>query len=56
MMFVLLGETHYEGDTLLGVYSTPDAAEEAYVVFCAERYAFDGHRVVRVEIDAPADT
>ena len=55
MMFVLLGETNYNGDTLLGVYSNRQAADEACEVYRANNGGFDGYRVVQVVVDAVAD-
>ena len=54
-VFVLLGKTHYEGDTMLGVYLTAEAAEAAYTQYCLERFAFDGYRVAEVEVGAAAE-
>lgn len=54
IMYVLLGETDYEGDTLLGVYATQEAAEAAYQVWIADQQRFDGHRVQQVEVGAAA--
>lgn len=53
--FVLLGETYYEGDTLLGVYSTADRA-----VLAMEKYeqnrpgksGYDEYKVIEVDVDA----
>lgn len=46
-MFVLLGMTDYVGDTLCGVYSTYENAQDAQKVM--SRY--DDSRIVEVEVD-----
>ena len=54
IMYVLLGETDYEGDTLLGIYPTQDAAEAAYQVWIVDHQIFDRYRVQQVEVGAAA--
>jgi hypothetical protein len=54
-VFVLLGETHYEGDTLLGVYISNEAADAAYVQYCIDHSAYDDYRIVPVEVGAVAE-
>lgn len=54
-VYVLLGETDYEGDTLLGVYASHEAADVAYVQYCIDHIAYDGYRIVPVEVGAAAE-
>jgi hypothetical protein len=53
--FVLLGETDHEGDTLLGVYTSYEAADAAYAQYTIDHTAFDDYRIVQVEVGAAAD-
>ncbi len=53
-VYVLLGETDHEGDTLLGVYASHEAAAVAYVQYCIDHIAYDGYRIVPVEVGAAA--
>lgn len=50
-MYVLLGMTDYESDTLLGLYSTLESAEESYKSDLAQ--GFDNARIIEVPVDAP---
>lgn len=54
-MYVLLGVTHYEGDTLLGVYTTREAAYRAYEVYCQTHTPFDRCGVEEMTVDAEAE-
>jgi hypothetical protein len=58
-MFVLTVAADYEGETLLGVYSTRELAEAASQQFLvdAERelYEFERFVVREVAVDAPAE-
>lgn len=54
-VFVLLGETDYAGDTLLGVYSSYDDADAAYAQYTTEHSAFDDYRIQQLEIGAAAE-
>jgi hypothetical protein len=54
-MFVLLGVTRYEGDTLLGVYTTAEAAYRAYEVYCETHTPYDRAGVEPVTVDVPAE-
>lgn len=54
-MFVLLGVTRHEGDSLLGVYTTREAAYEAYEVYCQTHTAFTAPAVKAVTVDALAE-
>lgn len=49
-VYVLLGRIDYEGDILLGVYSTRDLAEARR----DDVHGFDAYEIIRVEIDAQA--
>lgn len=55
-MFVLLGVTRHEGDTLLGVYTTAEAAYRAYEVYCETNTPFDRAAVETVTVDTAAET
>lgn len=53
-VYVLLGGIDYEGYTLLGVYSTPEAAETAKrSAQCANHSPFDDHLVEEVDLNEP---
>lgn len=55
--FVLLGETYYEGDTLLGVYSTEDKAvmaENQYRSDKPGKSGYDEYKIVEVVVDDKA--
>ena len=56
-MFVLLHRVAYEGDTLLGVYTTRELAEEAFRVWAEDHGAIYGTEmcVREVGVDAPAE-
>lgn len=56
-VYVLLGQTDYAGDTLLGVYTSEEAARAAYDAFLveAEFSGFDGVVVDSRELDGAAD-
>ena len=56
-VFVLLGGIDYEGHSLLGVYSSREAAEAARDVYDAEaRFGYDWYDVVERVVDAAAET
>lgn len=50
-MYVLLGKIDYEGDVLLGVYTSEALAEAAYE---AHNYQYDDHVVYYCDLDASA--
>lgn len=55
-VFVLLGVTHYEGDTLLGVYATEQAALAAYQSFLdAGGWDYHDVKVEERTVGAPAE-
>jgi hypothetical protein len=54
-VFVLMEDGGYDGDALLGVFSTEDAAENAGTSWRRRReFRGDSTYVCRVEVDAPA--
>ena len=57
IVYVLLGRTDYEGDTLLGVYTSDVAARAAYTQFLQEAdfRGFDEVVVAPRTLDAAAD-
>ena len=55
-VYVLLGEIAYEGDNLLGVYASHEDADVAYVQYCIDHSAYDGYRIVPVEVGADAES
>lgn len=55
-MFVLLGEVRYEGETLLGVYSTEELAERARDDYeTGQSRMFHDYVIRPVTVDAPAE-
>ena len=57
VVFVLLGVTHYEGDTLLGVYETEQAALAAYQVHLEDgRWSYDDIKVEDRIVGAAVET
>lgn len=55
-VFVLMGEVEYEGDSLVGVYSSFEEALNAHGVYTRERlHGYDHYVVVRTVLGAPAD-
>jgi hypothetical protein len=54
-VYVLLGVFDHEGDTLLGVYASNEAADVAYVQYCIDHSAFDDYRITPVEVGAAAE-
>jgi hypothetical protein len=56
-VYVLLGRTDYAGDTLLGVYTSDEAARAAYIAFLLEAdiSGFDDVIVDARELDGSAD-
>lgn len=59
-IFVLLGCTNYEGDTVLGVYDSLENAENARNVYLEEkngRYysGFDDYEIVIRDLNAAAE-
>ncbi len=53
-MFALLSRIDYEGDELLGVYSSREAAEAAWAVYVIGDEDISGRMVVsEVVLDAP---
>lgn len=56
-MFVLLHRIAYEGDILLGVYSTHELAEQAYRDWSAEHLHVRSQEMVIYEagVDSPAE-
>lgn len=56
IVYVLLGRTHYEGDTLLGVYASQDDAAAAYDGFLEDvGIQFDEVIIQAVTVGAAAD-
>ena len=56
IVFVLLGRTHYEGDTLLGVYASQDDAAAAYDAFVEDvGVEFDEVVIQAVTVGGAAD-
>lgn len=50
-VFALLGATNFEGETLIGIYSTHKLAEASYTQYCLEHLAFDEYHIYEVELD-----
>lgn len=51
-LFTLLGSYDYEGDTLLGVFSTHEKAQEAQEVFANHKYfSFDSYYIEESVLD-----
>lgn len=56
-VFVLMGEIRYEGDALLGVYASEQAAIDAQGVYTRdEDRDFDSYFILRQVLGAPADS
>ena len=53
-MFVLVGQTDYEGDTVLGVYESHEAAEIAYEQYTFSYFTYDGYDIYPIEVGAAA--
>lgn len=54
-VYVLLGEVQYEGQTLLGVYTTRDTAETAAIKYNGEgEYTYDEYTIHEVALDSLA--
>ena len=51
-VFVLVGQTDYAGDTILGVYAS---VEEAYAQYITEHSAYDDYDTQKIEIGAAAE-
>lgn len=59
MVWVLTGEMAYEGSTLLGIYSTRAAAENAWNEHSSGEESYDpygGYAITEIEVDvSPTD-
>lgn len=54
-VFVLMGEVRYEGDALLGVYSSVEEAVNAHGVYTRDSdQGFDSYFILRQALGAPA--
>lgn len=56
-VFVLMSDGGYDGDSLMGAYTTEDKAREAAVAFAEDDEYFDSEDtyIEAVEVDAAAD-
>jgi hypothetical protein len=54
-VYVLVGQNDYEGDTVLGVYSSFEEADVAYSQYTIERSAFDEYDVYPIVLGAAAE-
>jgi hypothetical protein len=54
-VFVLVGQTDYAGDTILGVYASVEEADEAYAQYITEHSAYDDYDTQKIEIGAAAE-
>ena len=54
-VYVLVGQTDYAGDTVLGVYVSRLEAEAAYTEYTIEHSAFDEYGIYPVELGAAAE-
>jgi hypothetical protein len=54
-VFVLVGQNDYEGDTLLGVYESNEAADAAYQQYINNHFAFHRYNVHPIELGATAE-
>jgi hypothetical protein len=54
-VFILNGCYDYEGEYILGVYSSRKDAESARDVFKTRDVSFDGYEIVERELNAPAE-
>lgn len=56
-IFVLMGEIRYDGDALLGVYTSEQEAIDAQGVYTRDGdQGFDSYFILRQVLDAPADS
>ena len=51
-VYVLVGQTDYEGDTVLGVYVSRLEADVAYAQYTIENSPFDEYDIYAVELGA----
>ena len=54
VVYALMGAIDYEGDTLLGVYSTEDAAKLQYDYDATVLSRYDRYWINETEVDAAA--
>ena len=54
-VYVLVGQTDYEGDTVLGVYASFEEADAAYAQYTIEHSAFDDYDVYPQTLGAAAE-
>ena len=54
-VFVLVGQTDYAGDTVLGVYASREEADVAYAQYTIEHSVFDEYDIYPVELGAAAE-
>jgi hypothetical protein len=54
-VYVLVGQTDYEGDTVLGVYVSRLEADAAYAQYTIEHSAFDEYDIYPLELGAAAE-
>ena len=54
-VFVLMGYFDYEGEYLLGVYTSSEAAEAAYAEYLEDHDPFDDYAVVERTLDTAAE-
>ena len=54
-VYVLVGQTDHEGDTVLGVYVSRLEADVAYSQYTIEHSAFDEYDIYPVELGAAAE-
>lgn len=55
IVFVLVGQTDYAGDTVLGVYASREEADVAYAQYTIEHSAFDDYDVYPMTLGAAAE-
>jgi hypothetical protein len=54
-VYVLVGQTDCEGDSVLGVYQSRAEADVAYAQYTIERSRFDDYAVYPIELGAAAE-
>jgi hypothetical protein len=56
-VFVLMGEIHYEGSQLFGVYASEEEARNVHGVYTRDGYRFiDAYYIERRVVGAPVDS
>jgi hypothetical protein len=55
IVFTLMGTTNFEGETLLGVYTSREIAERTYTQYALENSPFDDYEIHEVELDTSAE-